>query len=314
MPTAPSRRPRSHPLGGRLAGALAAIVLVAGGAAAATVTLARRPGPAVDVASGGPAPAPTAVPPPAEAVATTTPGPTAPVTTAPVTTAPETGPVTSPPAGSSPSAPPPASPPATSGPVTSPPAGPPAAESLGPGDRGPAVRQLQDRLASLGYWLGSPDGDYGDLTRQAVLAFQKAEGLARDGIAGSATRARLAGADRPRARSSSGRLLEIDLDRQLLLVVDGGTVRWALNTSTGKATTPTPPGRFAIQRQVDGVDHGPLGDLYRPKYFNAGIAVHGYPEVPASPASHGCTRVSDAAADLLWSTGAAPVGTPVWVY
>jgi hypothetical protein len=55
---------------------------------------------------------------------------------------------------------------------------------------------------------------------------------------------------------------------------------------------------------------GPLGDLYRPKYFNRqGIAVHGYANVPPYPASHGCVRVSLAAMDWLWRTDQLPAGS-----
>jgi lipoprotein-anchoring transpeptidase ErfK/SrfK len=31
--------------------------------------------------------------------------------------------------------------------------------------------------------------------------------------------------------------------------------------------------------------------LYFPSYFLRGFAVHGYPSVPAYPASHGCVRI-----------------------
>ena len=41
---------------------------------------------------------------------------------------------------------------------------------------------------------------------------------------------------------------------------------------------------FTIIRQVNGSDKGPLGQLYRPKYFTwTGIAVHGYTDVPPYP-------------------------------
>jgi lipoprotein-anchoring transpeptidase ErfK/SrfK len=69
-----------------------------------------------------------------------------------------------------------------------------------------------------------------------------------------------------------------------------------------------------VFRQVNALDRGPLGDLWRPKYFNGGIAVHGSPSIPGYPASHGCARVSNAAIDWIWSTNAVPVGTLVWVY
>lgn len=208
----------------------------------------------------------------------------------------------------------------TTVPATSPvPATPPTtvpAVTLRPGDAGAEVAALQRRLGALGYWVGEADGVYGATTEQAVLAFQKAEGQPRDGIAGPATRARLAGASRPEPRSpaGTGAVVEIDLTRQLLLVVRDGETVVALNTSTGTARTPTPPGRYAVERQIDGIRRAPLGSLYRPKYFHEGYAVHGSPEIPGWPASHGCARLADAAMDMLWSEDLLPVGTPVWVY
>jgi peptidoglycan hydrolase-like protein with peptidoglycan-binding domain len=200
-------------------------------------------------------------------------------------------------------------PPATT--TTAPP--PPADEgSLEPGDSGPAVLALQQRLTDLGFWLGEADGDYGRTTQQAVMAFQKANGLGRDGKAGPATQAALATASRPTPTSTVDGI-EIDLDRQLLLVVQGGEVQLAFNTSTGTASTPTPRGEFAVDREIDGVRRAPLGDLYRPKYFHGGVAVHGSPSIPGYPASHGCARVSNPAMDHLWASGVLEVGTPVRV-
>jgi lipoprotein-anchoring transpeptidase ErfK/SrfK len=175
------------------------------------------------------------------------------------------------------------------------------------------VVALQTSLESLGFWLGGADGRYAHLTQQAVLAFQKANGLSRDGIAGPQTMAALATATRPVARSVADGI-EIDLERQLLLVVQGGQVTHVLNTSTGRSGWRTPAGDFAIDRQIDGLRQAPLGDLYRPKYFNDGIAVHGAASIPGHPASHGCARVSVAAMDMLWSSGRAEVGTRVVVY
>jgi len=190
-------------------------------------------------------------------------------------------------------------------------------------ESGDAVLALQQRLVELGYWMGEPDGTYGQLTRQAVMAFQKVEGLGRDGVAGPVTQERLAVAGRPTPRGGDG--IEIDLARQVLFVVRGGQVQWAINTSTGNgeaytsssggpAVATTPPGQFRVQREIDGLREAPLGTLYRPKYFNGGIAVHGSGSIPANPASHGCARVTNAAMDMLWSSGAATIGTSVWVY
>lgn len=180
------------------------------------------------------------------------------------------------------------------------------------GDEGPEVLALQERLISLGFWLPGADGSFGQVTAQAVMAFQKSAGLGRDGIAGPQTLAALATAS-PMTAREGGDHIEIDLARQLMIIVRDGQTR-VFNTSTGRAGWRTPPGRFTITREIDGVRKAPLGDLYRPKYFNQGIALHGSPSIPAHPASHGCTRLHDAAVDFIWANGQAPIGTPVWVY
>jgi lipoprotein-anchoring transpeptidase ErfK/SrfK len=69
-----------------------------------------------------------------------------------------------------------------------------------------------------------------------------------------------------------------------------------------------------VSRQIDGWRHAPLGLLWRPKYFNGGIAVHGANSVPPYPASHGCARVSIAAMNWLWTNDKIPIDTRVWVY
>ena len=69
-----------------------------------------------------------------------------------------------------------------------------------------------------------------------------------------------------------------------------------------------------MYREIDGYRHAPLGTLYRPKYFNGGIAIHGSTSVHSKPASHGCVQVTKPAMDHLSTTGLVPQGTPVWVY
>jgi hypothetical protein len=101
-------------------------------------------------------------------------------------------------------------------------------------------------------------------------------------FAGSATLAKLVGASRPIARSTSGSLIEVDLDRQLLLVVANGQLHWAMDTSTGRVPGTTPRGTHKVYRQIDGYHQAPVGVLYRPKYVFEGVAVHAYPTVPAS--------------------------------
>jgi hypothetical protein len=179
------------------------------------------------------------------------------------------------------------------------------------GMRGARVRALQQRLVDLRYWLGVVDGSYGYLTEQAVMAFQKVNGLARDGIAGPRTMAALKNPVRPKPRSSGSRVVEIVKSKQVVLLVRSGKVKRIYNASTGTARTPTPSGRYRVYRQINGWRRSPLGLLYRPKYFSGGYALHGSTSVPAYPASHGCVRVNTRAMDHLWPR--VPVGTPVWI-
>ena len=61
------------------------------------------------------------------------------------------------------------------------------------GAHGGAVVTLQRRLAALHYFdVGAADGVFGAGTYHAVVAFQKVQGLTRDGVAGQVTWARLA--------------------------------------------------------------------------------------------------------------------------
>ena len=147
-----------------------------------------------------------------------------------------------------------------------------------------------------------------------MTAFQKVTGLHRDGVAGAATLAALRRATRPHPRSGAGRVAEVDLSRQVLLLTSGGRVTWVMDISTGRVAGTTPRGHFSITRAIDGYHKSPLGILYRPRYFVGGVAFHGYPSVPAYPASHGCVRVTNAEIDWIWSHDALPIGAAVWVY
>ncbi|MCD9188257.1 MAG: peptidoglycan-binding protein [Pyrinomonadaceae bacterium] len=61
------------------------------------------------------------------------------------------------------------------------------------GDIGGAVRKLQADLASLGYLHAHEiDGEFGKITKNAVIGFQRQNGLTADGIVGDGTKARLA--------------------------------------------------------------------------------------------------------------------------
>ncbi|MGH3103442.1 MAG: L,D-transpeptidase family protein, partial [Gaiellaceae bacterium] len=174
------------------------------------------------------------------------------------------------------------------------------------GSRGPSVRALEARLAELRYALPAVDGAYGLDTYQAVLAFQKVHGLPWTGRADASLWNALARARPPRARYG-GDHLEVSKGRQVLLAVRSGRVTAAVHVSTG-ATGNTPIGRWQVYRKVAGWDWV----LWYPMYFLRGFAIHGYPSVPAYPASHGCVRVPMWIAPSLYSAN--PYGQTVYVY
>lgn len=218
-----------------------------------------------------------------------------------------------------------ATPPASATPSATPSTAPgPSLVGLKLGNKGPAVLDLQQRLAGFGYWLGTPNGTFGDTTQQAVFALQKAARLSPSGTVTAATQAALYAGVRPAAKSTSGRLIEVDLTRDLLMFVTDGHVNFALNTSTGggyvfydqgvRAVAITPKGRFTTNRTIDGWHRSTLGLMFRPRYFHDGFAIHGDDSVPAHPVSHGCVRVSNAAISWIWATNLDPIGTTVWIY
>ncbi|MCW3814004.1 L,D-transpeptidase family protein [Micromonospora sp. DR5-3] len=181
------------------------------------------------------------------------------------------------------------------------------------GSRGTAVSTLQRRLTALHYDVGGVDGIFGPSTHHAVVAFQKVNGLTRDGIVGPRTWAALDRPVVPKPRyTHSGYSLEANLTTQVLYLARGGSVVRILDASSGKASTPTPTGNYTIQRRIDGWRQSDLGLLWRPNYFYRGYAVHGATSVPTYPASHGCVRVPIPAMNRLWSV--IGVGVPVHIY
>jgi peptidoglycan hydrolase-like protein with peptidoglycan-binding domain len=55
------------------------------------------------------------------------------------------------------------------------------------GSQGEKVWKLQERLQALGYYMDAVDGQFGQGTRDAVIAFQQKNGLDADGYAGEET-------------------------------------------------------------------------------------------------------------------------------
>ena len=73
------------------------------------------------------------------------------------------------------------------------------AQTLQYGDKGEAVEKVQSRLLELGYFTGSVGGNYLDLTKSAVAAFQSAAKLNVTGVVDAQTLAKMFADDAPKA-------------------------------------------------------------------------------------------------------------------
>jgi N-acetylmuramoyl-L-alanine amidase len=163
------------------------------------------------------------------------------------------------------------------------------------------TKEAELRLADMGYWTGRVDGAIDGASRFALIAFQKMEGRKATGRLSRDDLEAIRAASAPQARETGYKHVEIDLERQLLMLVDEeGDVRiLPVSTGSGKyynekgmrGTAYTPRGRFRVYGKAYGWKTSPLGQLYYPNYISEGVAIHGNPSVPATPQSHGCIRI-----------------------
>lgn len=162
------------------------------------------------------------------------------------------------------------------------------------------VREAERRLSELGYWTGPVDGRFDPATRSALIAFQKWEGRELTGRLTVAELEAMRGALTPVPRDGNYAHVEVDVDRQVLLIVDDKERVRVLPVSTGTdkpfaydgqtSIAYTPRGRFVIYEKGVGWEDN-LPGMYYANYISGGIAIHGSHNVPAQPASHGCIRI-----------------------
>ena len=182
-------------------------------------------------------------------------------------------------------------------------------------DAGPLKRaelkEAESRLKEMGYRY------------QALITFQKWEGRK---VTGRLTRAEfnaIREATAPRPKDSGYKHVEVDLDRQVrLLIEEDGSVATIVRVTPGSGEhykektmsglAYTPRGRFKIYGKIEGWRKSPLGLLYYPNYFSDGLAIHGNPEVPHTPRSHGCVRIPMSAAKEM--SERLDIGTIVLIY
>jgi hypothetical protein len=179
----------------------------------------------------------------------------------------------------------------------------------------PEVRDVQGRLIELGYLLeGDDDGRFGPTTSEGLLAFQKYERLDRTGVLNGATREALIAAmpPTPVTRGPAGKRAEVLLDKQVALLIKDNEVVRTIAVSTGKASTPTPPGSYRVYAKIPRWWSTPFREwLPWALPFVGGIAFHELADVPVFPASHGCVRQPFSVA--RWTYNFADIGMPVRV-
>jgi len=184
------------------------------------------------------------------------------------------------------------------------------------------TREAERRLAEMGYWTGPVDGVLDPATRSALIAFQKYEGRSIIGQLTLAELEAIRASTAPQAREPGYAHVEVDLDRQVLLVINeaGGVRILPISTGSGKpfedegqmSVAHTPRGRFLVYEKVVGWETGRNSSMYYSNYISGGVAIHGYPSVPVQPASHGCIRIPIFAAREV--SKLLPIGTIVLVY
>jgi lipoprotein-anchoring transpeptidase ErfK/SrfK len=157
------------------------------------------------------------------------------------------------------------------------------------GASGAIVRLLQRGLRRLHYAVPR-NGRFDDATGRAVMAFRKVNGMSRRYDADRAVIAKVLagkGAFKPR-HPDAGRHVEADISRQVLALIEGGKVVATYHTSSGAPATPTVIGDFRVYLKTPGTN---AKGMVHSSYFIRGYAIHGYVDVPAFNASHGCLRV-----------------------
>jgi peptidoglycan hydrolase-like protein with peptidoglycan-binding domain len=200
--------------------------------------------------------------------------------------------------------------------------------NLAPGVKGADVKALQQRLASLRYYPGSIDGQFGGNTQAALWAFQEINGVKVTGVVDAATKKALVHPKTYKSPSYAGKRatrIEVDQALEVLVLFDNNTIKLISHVSSGGgyyydcgsygcARAVTPNGTYNTTVFMPGWVTVPLGEMYNPVFFISTVfAIHGDTYVPVGPASHGCVRVPMDVAAIFHSLVRTP-GTQVHVY
>ncbi len=155
-------------------------------------------------------------------------------------------------------------------------------------------------LRRQGYHMPKVDGRADRFSLWAIYAFEKVAGLGAYGSFGNREWNRMLRNPRMKVRRPDlpDTHVEINIGKQLILLVKNGKVRNHLHTSTGKASTPTIRGTFTVYEKRP--YYQPHNHMYKSIFFYGGYAMHGYPSIPTYPASHGCARTYNGNQDFIY--------------
>lgn len=112
---------------------------------------------------------------------------------------------------------------------------------LSNGSKGVRVLQMQERLRDLGYYGGLLDGAFGKQTQNALMLFQRTNGLSADGILGKKTYAALYDAAAHPAPTATPAPEPTDTPAPTASPVPTGTPAPTATPTPGPTSTPTPP-------------------------------------------------------------------------
>jgi len=184
------------------------------------------------------------------------------------------------------------------------------------------TKEAEGKLNELGYWTGTVDGIFDTASRSALIAFQKWEGRPITGTLTADELEAIRNGKAPQARDLGYEHVEVDINRQILMLVDDNDRVRVLPVSTGNdkpfieqgenSIAYTPRGRFVVYNKTFGWEDGQVGTVYYANYISGGVAIHGYLSVPTQPASHGCIRIPMFAAREV--SKLTPRGSIVLVY
>jgi peptidoglycan hydrolase-like protein with peptidoglycan-binding domain len=183
------------------------------------------------------------------------------------------------------------------------------------GTKGERVRELQARLAQIGWFDDAPIGTYGPVTVASVKGFQGKRGLPTTGDTDTVTWQKLLGmttkptrdelngkaVNKPSEsldpRCKTGRVMCISKTTRTLSWMIDGKVQSTMDVRFGSQYTPTREGTFSVgwksKDHVSSIYHTPMPYAM---FFSGGQAVHYSSDFAAlgyNGASHGCVNVRD---------------------